>query len=185
MFASRAAGDTLTYLRTKYKFDLTRLGIALLPAGPAGRAIQMGADYYVFKRGLSPEKQRAAMKWCLFCISPECWEARSRLRKEQNRVVGAPLIPIFRGRRASEMRAVFEHYRNVPQFPEYEDEVVKYLRTEPPYYCQQLYSEVLSPAVQEVLTNERADAYTILHGYAEMFQKRFLDTVAGEPTPME
>ncbi len=175
----------MTYLRTKYQFDLNRLGIALLPAGPAGRAVQMGADYYIFKPGLSPEKQRAAMKWCLFCVSPEWWEARSRLRKEQDRVVGAPFIPIFSGPRASEIRAIFERHRNVPQFAEYEDEVVKYLKTEPPYYCQQLYSEVLSPAVQEVLTNERADAYTILHNFARMFQARFLDTVTAELTPVE
>lgn len=56
-------------------------------------------------------------------------------------------------------------------------EAAKYVRPEPPYYSQQLYSEYLGPIVQEVITNKDAEPKPMLEEAAENFQKRFLDKI--------
>ena len=88
---------------------------------------------------------------------------------------GSPRMPIFIGPYQQKVKVILDKYRNVPYQAEYEENTAQYIRFEPPIYCQQLYSEVLSPAVQEVLTNKNAEPQTILHQSARMFQQRFLD----------
>ena len=180
MFIGPANEDTVVALREKYEYDLDNLGIAALPEGPGGRYVQMGADLYIMKPGISEEKKKAAFQWCAFSVSREWKEAEWQLRKKQGLPVGAPYIPIFKGEKQKQWDEALEKYRNIPRFEEYQEEVVKYLKTEPPFYCQQLYKEVLGPAVQEVLTQEDADPRAILDAKAEMFQKRYMDKLKKE-----
>jgi len=56
-------------------------------------------------------------------------------------------------------------------------EAAKYIHPEPPYYCQQLYSEYLGPAVQKVLTDKNADPEKLLKDAAREFQHNFLDKI--------
>jgi hypothetical protein len=137
----------------------------------------MGADYYVFNPSLSPEKARAAFEWCQFFVSPECKEADMKILAQQGLVAGAPYMPIFKGERQKRIDEVIDRHRNVPKFELYQREVAKYVRPEPPYYCQQLYSEVLTPAVQKVVTEPDANPQKILSDYAKMFQRRLLDKI--------
>jgi multiple sugar transport system substrate-binding protein len=167
----------LTALREKYGFDLNKVGIDLLPEGPGGRFVQMGADYYIFNPSLPPEKVRAAFAWCTFFVSPEFKEIDQKMLLEQNLVAGAPYLPIFKGERQKRLDQIIDRYRNVPKFEHYQAEIARYVHPEPPYYCQQLYSEVLTPAVQKVVTDRDAEPQKILSDYARMFQTRFLDKV--------
>lgn len=176
MFIAPANEGSVVMLREKYGFNLDDLGIAPLPAGPGGRFIQMGADYYIFRPGLSKEMKKIAFQWCAFVVSDEWKEAECQLRKKQGLPVGAPYIPLFEGERQKRLEAIYEKYRTVPRFAEY-DRVVDFLKTEPPYYCQQLYKEALGPAVQTVLTNEKSDPAAILKKSSEIFQKRYLDKI--------
>lgn len=176
MFIEPANEGGVVKLREKYGFNLTDLGIAPLPAGPGGSFVQMGADYLVFRPGISDEMKKVAFRWCEFLVSNEWKEAEWQLRRRQGLPVGAPYIPIFRGERQRQWDAILENYRTIPRFAEY-GSVVDYLKTEPPYYCQQLYKEVLGPAVQEVLTNEKSDPAAILGKSAEIFQRRYLDRI--------
>ena len=176
MFIEAAHADALIALREQYEFDLADLGIAPLPEGPGGRFVQMGADYLCFRPDIPENKRKAAFQWCVFNVSNEWKKAEVKLRKEHGLPVGAPYVPVFTGERLKQWEEIIEKERTIPEFKEYKD-VVKYLRTEPPYYCQQLYREVLGPAVQEVLTKEDADPKEILSQKADMFQDRYLDEI--------
>jgi len=177
MFIGPANENTVIALKEKFEFDLDDLGIAALPAGPGGRFVQMGADLSIFRPGITPEKKKAAFKWCTFLVSNEWKEAEWQLRKKQGLPVGAPYIPIFRGERQKQWDEILDQLRTIPRFAEYQENVVDYLKTEPPFYCQQLYKDVLGPSVQEVLTKKDADPAAILNRHAEMFQERYLDKI--------
>lgn len=177
MIIEAANSWAMTIIKEKYGFDLDNMQVALLPEGPGGRYIQMGADYYILRPGLSEEKKQACFKWCIFSVSPQWLEARLRLQNQQGRVVGVPYIPIFTGDWQQTWDKIVDKYRNIPKFEKYQREVSKYLKLEPPYYCQQLYSQCLSPAVQEVLSDKGAEPEKILRRYAQYFQTRFLDKI--------
>jgi len=177
MFIGPANANTIVALKENFGFDLENLGIASLPEGPGGNYVQMGADLYIFRPGIEPEKKKAAFKWCTFCVSNEWKEAEWKLRKKQGLPVGAPYIPIFKGERHQQWEEILEKNRTIPRFSKYQENVVNHLKTEPPYYCQQLYKEVLGPSVQEVLTNKDSDPRAILEEHAENFQKQYLDKI--------
>lgn len=167
--------SAIVKLKDRYGFDMNDLGITLLPAGPAGRATQFGADYYIINTRVPENRAEACFAWMTFSVSLEWIEAREQIYRQLDRPAGTPEIPIFTGERDREVGAILDRYRNVASFDRYTSRVTETLRAEPPYFCQQLYSQALSPVIQEVLSNPNADAARLLQDSARQFQKSYLD----------
>jgi len=175
MMIEPANENSILILSDRYGFDLKELGIAPLPAGPAGRATQFGADYYIINSHVPKEKLEACFAWLTFTVSPEWIAGREALKAEIGLPAGAPDVPIFTGARAQEWESILARYRNIPAFEKYTSTVTETLRAEPPYFCQQLYSEALSPVVQQVIADPQADPARLLREHARRFQQAFLD----------
>ena len=105
---------------------------------------------------------------------PDVIEARCKLRKEQNRVVGVPALPVFQPQVQAKLNAVIDKYRTFPDYTDLMNEAARHVRAEPPHFAQALYSEFLSPAVQKVLIDEEADPRAIMSKAAADFDKQYL-----------
>jgi len=167
--------EYLFYIVEKYKFPVEKIGISLLPAGPGGRANQMGGSFFIINPTIPRDKQEAAFKVITFFFDLNYIEEACKLRRKWNRLVGIPCLPVFTPEYQNKIDAIIDKYRNVPSLSELMKEAVKYMRPEPPFYCQVLYSEYLSPAIQKVLTDKKADPAELLKKAASDFQRRFLD----------
>jgi multiple sugar transport system substrate-binding protein len=169
--------EYLVYLVEKLKMPLEDIGMALLPAGPAGRANQMGGAYSIINPTIPKDRQQMAFNFIVSDFELETIEMRCKLMKEQGRLFGYPTLPIFKTEYQSHVDQIVNKYKTLPSYPGLMDEAAKYIHIEPPLYSQQLYSEFLSPAIQTVLTDKDADPAKLLKESAEKFQQRFLDKV--------
>lgn len=177
-----AAQDRIPALVNQYGMDLENIGVALLPAGPAGRANQMGGNYYIINPNRPPEVQEAAFKWITWRIlgsmDPERIRENGEDLRKQGQIGALTALPIFVGETDKKAREAAASYKDVlVDFPDVWLEAAKYMRPEPPFFCQQLYSEYLGPAVQAVLTEKSADPQKLLAQAAKGFQERFLNSV--------
>ncbi len=177
-----AAQDRIPALVNQYNMKLEDIGMALLPAGPAGRANQMGGNYYIINPNRPREVQEAAFKWSTWRIlgtaDPERIKENGEDLRRQGQINALTALPIFTGQIDKKAREAAAEYKDVlVDFPEVWNEAAKYMHPEPPFFCQQLYSEYLGPAVQATLTEKNADPKTLLAKAARGFQERFLNTV--------
>jgi len=179
MMIEPANDKSVFKLVERYGFDIRDLGIALLPAGSKGRVSQFGADYLIVNARVPEEKMDACMAWMTFAVSPEWIEAGEEATARKGLPAGCPYIPIFQGERERQWAAIRDRYRNIPRFALDGADANDTLRAEPPYFCQQLYSEALSPALQEVLSQPDVDPAAILSRQAKLFQTSFLDRLNG------
>lgn len=62
--------NQLPPLISRYKIDPQTIGIAPLPAGPAGKAAHLGGNVYVINSTADEERKKAAWKWIEFELSP-------------------------------------------------------------------------------------------------------------------
>jgi ABC-type glycerol-3-phosphate transport system substrate-binding protein len=175
-----AAQDQIPILVNQYGMKLEDIGMALLPAGPAGRANQMGANYSIINPNSKPEVQQAAFKWIMWSLLDELSKERISEKGEDLRKRGQvgmlSVLPIFNGDIAGRAQAAAKEYSDVfISFGDIWQEAVKYMRTEPPMFCQQLYSEYLGPAVESVLTERTADPARLMKKAAQDFETRFLN----------
>lgn len=172
------APENITYLYDKYQMPVEEIGIAILPAGPGGRANQMGGSFNIIVTSASDEHKQMAFKYLTeFTFDLAVIEARCEILKSQNRVVGVPALPVFQPEQQAKIKAVLDKYRTFPDYSDLMAEAAKHVRAEPPHYCQALYSEFLSPAVQQALTNKNADPAAIMKEKNAQFQKQYLDKV--------
>jgi len=169
--------EYLIYLVEKFHFPLENIGIVLLPAGQGGRANQMGGAYGIINPNISPKKKQLTFDLLVFDYDLEVLEARAKFLKEQGRIFGWGVLPIFKEEHQKKIDEIMDKYRTVPSQKELMAEALKYIHPEPPYFSQQLYREALGPAVQEVLTNKDADPEKILKNANKRFQERFLDKI--------
>lgn len=176
--------EYLQYLVEKLEFPLEKIGIALLPAGPGGRANQMGGGYSIINPNIDPRKIQYAIDLLLYSYEPEYIETTTKYKYEKGKellgkppMIGWGMLPLFKPEYQKEIDKIIDKYRTVPSQAELMAEAVKYVHAEPPFYCQQLYGEALGPAVQNVLTNKDADPEKILKEKCKMFQERFLDKI--------
>lgn len=171
MMMDAATEHFLNALRDEYGFDLADAVVAPLPAGPAGRAHQLGADYLMISSQASEPERRAAFAWLTWWHDPDWQEAKWALRARQGRAVGYPQVRIFRGALGDRLAQIIERHRTCPRFPHYEERIAGTLRTEPPIACQALYREVLTPVLQAILGDPGADPRTLLAGLAPRFEE--------------
>jgi multiple sugar transport system substrate-binding protein len=169
--------EYLTYLVDKYQMPYEKIGICLLPKGPAGRANQIGGAFVIVNPRLTGLHKQRAVDAILVDHDLDLVRARVKLLSEQGRRIGIPYIPIFLPEYQDQLDAIVDEYRNVPDLSDLMQEAAQAVRAEPPYRCQQLYKQYIGPAVQEVLVNERADPAAILKRAAARFQVRELDPI--------
>lgn len=169
--------EWIPILVEKYGVDVNNIGITILPAGPAGRVNQMGGGYAIINPTISKEKQDACWKYITFSHDTEAFAVITKLRKQQGRIVGIPQLSAYQGERKELYDRILDKYRNIPIYERFRNDASKYVKAEPPFYCQQLYSEALSPVVQAVLTNKNAEPKKLLDEAVKTFQTRFLDTI--------
>jgi len=172
--------EYLVHLIEKYEMPYQKIGIALLPAGPGGRANQMGGGYSIINPNISEEKKKWAFRAITFEYDLDTIELRCQIMKRQGRIFGFGVLPVFSGEYQDKIEAIIDKYRTVPGQQELMQEASEYIRPEPPYYCQQLYSEFTGPAVQKVLTDQDADPEELLKRAASDFQERFLNKVRND-----
>jgi ABC-type glycerol-3-phosphate transport system substrate-binding protein len=175
-----AAQDRVTQLINQYGMKLSDIGVAILPAGPAGRANQMGGFFNIINPNSSPQVQEAAFKWItwnlLRSVKPETIREKADDLRKQKQIGNLTALPLFTGELDRVMRQTAKENSDVLiDYHEVWQEAVKYLHPEPSFFCQQLYSEYLGPALQEVLTNRNAEAGGLLRKAAKGFQERFLN----------
>lgn len=178
--SNKAAMGTITpeflmHLERRFGMNIDDLGLAPLPAGPAGYACVMGGGFGIINPTIPYERQKAAFKNMTFGLRSEAHEAAYQVRIRQGRIVGYPGIPHLIGDWQKEWEEMEAKYRTLPYYPEYRQVVAKSARFEPPHYCQQLYNQILLPIIQAVLTNPRSDPQALLDQGVRKFQKEFLD----------
>ena len=84
-------------------------------------------------------------------MDPERIRERGEDLRKEKRIETLTALPIFVGEVDRRMRDVAEEYSDVlVDYHEVWLEAAKYLRPEPPFFCQQLYSEYLESVLQEV-----------------------------------
>jgi len=177
-----AAQDRVAQLVNLYGAKLSDIGVAILPAGPKGRANQMGGFFRIINPNSPPEVQKAAFKWItwnlLNTMEPERIRERGEDLRKEKQIGTLTALPIFTREVDKRMRDAAKEYSDVlVDYNEVWVEAAKYLRPEPPFFCQQLYSEYLGPVLQELLTKKTAKAIDLLSVAAKGFQERFLDTM--------
>ena len=169
--------EYLVHLIEKYEMPIEKIGITLLPAGPAGYANQMGGAYSIINPNISQEKMKLAFETITFHYDLDTIELRCQIMKRQDRIFGFGVIPVFHGDYQDKVDAIIDKYRTVPGQEKLMREAAKYVHPEPPYYSQQLYSEFLGPSVQAVLTDKGADPPQLLKDAVKSFQRRYLDKI--------
>lgn len=166
--------EFLDYMARVYSYPIENIGIAMLPAGPEGHACVMGGAFNIINPQIKdPERIEAAFRVMTHMITPERWEVRCRLLREQGRPVGYPAVSFWRGEMRERWEEIEDAYRNVPPEPEYVALASEHARYEPPIRCKQLYTE-LYPIIQAVLTDRDANCAQLLADSARRFERRHL-----------
>ena len=179
---TNGTNDWVLNLINKYGMKRENLGMVLLPAGPKGRANQLGGDYWIINPNSSKEVQEAAFKWItwklLRMMDPDYVRTNGEQLRKAGQVSTISSIPVFTGEIDEKMRSAAKEYEDVlVDWPDVWREASKYIHTEPPFFAQQLYSEYLGPVLQAVLTKKTADPQKLLQNAAENFEVRFLGQV--------
>lgn len=174
--------DWIPNLVNQYGMKLEDIGVAMLPRGPGGYANQMGGNYFIINPSSPPEVQEAAFKWITWTIlgsmQPERIAEKGEDLRKEGRIGYLSALPIFIGKTDETARESARPYSDVLiDYPEVWREAAKYMRPEPPFFSQQLYSEYLGSALQNVLTNKNADCKQLLVNAVRGFTERFLNQV--------
>lgn len=171
---------TMEYLQDlvdKYGMPLERIGIALLPAGPAGRANQIGGGFAIINPALTGVRKQRAFDMLVLDADLTVTEKKLKLLHDQSRRVGIPAVPAFNPEYQAKYDAVVDKYRNIPAYRELMQAAAKAAHFEPARESQTLYRDYLGPAVQEVLVNHDADPESLLEIASRRFQTRVLDPI--------
>lgn len=190
-----ATGDTAMILTQrsmldqyveKFGLDIKNVAMSKLPAGPAGRFSQVGANIWVFSG--TDEQNEMCFKWLEMLgegasvtdATKEQWAKNNAIKKDKGYVVGVRGANLWiNDERTKAEEEAMAPYRTVESkyFDDYVNgEGVEY-KFEPERCVQQMYA-ALDNAIQTVLMNENADCKTVLEGVQADFQANYLDKEA-------
>ena len=167
----------------KFGLDVTNVAMSRLPAGPAGRFSQVGANVWLFSG--TEEQIDACFKWlemtgqgaAVTDATKEQWDKIYSIKHEKNQVVGIRSANLWiNDERVKAEEEIMEKYRTVETkfFEDYVNgEGVEY-KCEPERCVQQMYA-ALDIAIQQVLMDKNADCKTVLEKVQADFQVNFLD----------
>jgi ABC-type glycerol-3-phosphate transport system substrate-binding protein len=170
------APETIQSLVHKFHMPAERIGICLLPAGPAGRANQIGGAFVLLRPGLEGKRKQRAFDSIVFEHDLDVVDAKIKLLAAQGRPIGIPTVPTFTPEYQARLDAIVNRHRNVPDQGALMAEASGHIRMEPPVKAQVLY-EYLSAPIQEVLVEPAANPAADLRAANRRFQLRVLDPV--------
>ncbi len=114
---TNGTNDWTPSLVNQFGMKMEDIGMALLPAGPKGRANQLGGDYFIINPKSSKEVQEAAFKWITWnivkSVKPESIKKSGEQLRQQGQIGKISSIPIFIGDLDQEMRKTAEEYKDV------------------------------------------------------------------------
>ena len=163
------------------------MAMSSVPAGPEGKAVQMGGGLFMVSPETTPEQLDAILKWLLFRsdspMTDEAVLANYEATLQASVESGYPVGPgnglelwvnCDRAEKEAELRA---KYCNVDMnlWTAYTEHASEGLRAEPPVNAQELYA-ALDSVLQEALTNKNADPQALLSEAAANFQSDYLDS---------
>lgn len=167
----------------KYGLKANNVAMSKMPAGPAGRFAQVGANVYLFSG--TEEQNEMCFKWLdmlgqgatVTDATKEQWAKNYKIKAEKGHIVGVRGANLWLNdeRVKAEMEAM-EPYRTVEDkfFEDYVNgEGVEYM-FEPERCVQQMYA-ALDNAIQRVLMDKNADCKSVLEQVQNDFQVNFLD----------
>lgn len=169
--------EYLEQLVDRYGMPLEKIGVALLPAGPAGRANQIGGAFNLVNPRLDGLHKQRAFDSIALEADLDVIEERMRLLNEQGRRVGVPAVPVFKPEYQAKVDAILDKYRNLPARRQLMQQAAEAARFEPPMESQVLYRDYLGPAIQEVLVDPDADPASLLQNASRRFQQRVLEPI--------
>ena len=167
----------------KYGLKASNVAMSKMPAGPAGRFTQVGAEIWMFSG--TDEQNEQCFKWLEFLgkgatvtdATKEQWAKNYAIKAEKGHIVGVRGANLWlNDERVSAETEAMEPYRTVDNkfFDDYvKGEGVEY-RFEPERCVQQLYA-ALDNAIQTVLMDKNADCKAVLEKTQADFQVNFLD----------
>lgn len=171
-----------TYIE-RYGLKASNVAMSKIPAGPAGRYSQVGANVWMFSG--TEEQNELCFKWLEMIgegatvtdASKETMAKTNAIKQEKGYIVGVRSANLWlNDERVKAEEEAMEPYRTVDSkyFDDYiNGEGVEY-KFEPERCVQQLYA-ALDNAIQEVLLDENADCEKVLKKVQDDFQKNFLD----------
>ena len=167
----------------KYGLKANNVAMSKMPAGPAGRFTQVGAEIWMFSG--TEEQNEQCFKWLEFLgkgatvtdATKEQWAKNYEIKKDKGHIVGIRGANLWlNDERVNAENAAMEPFRTVENkfFDDYVNgEGVEYM-FEPERCVQQLYA-ALDNAIQTVLMDKNADCKTVLEKTQADFQVNFLD----------
>lgn len=168
---------------TKYNFDITKLAMSKLPAGPAGAFSQIGANVYLFSG--TDEENAACLDWFELIgkgsdvteSKKEQWDKAYKIKHDNKQLVGIAPSDYWTDKdRINAEKGYIEKYRTVEQkyFDDYSKAEGITFRFEPPKCVQQMYA-ALDTALQQVIGDKNADCKKVLESVQKDFQINYLD----------
>jgi len=182
------AGDQYSWLKNQFKdLDMSTIGFAPIPAGPAGQVSLIGGGLYMVNAAASADEQEAATYfelWRIFDPTEDQISLDAR-KAGSNPVIGGPNLPLFTGDYEA-ARVAFEKpyytlpYDNYAPFLNAISAGKVKLQVEPSPAGQEYYASV-GAVVGSVLSDQTVDPAKALADAAQTFQTAQLDTL-GQPT---
>lgn len=180
MIISSTEPDAFT---TTYSMNKDKISGTILPAGSKDRCAQIGGAAYLMKDGVSDEQIKAALDWLEIMgygaeLSDEVLAGKEtdiKNKVERGDVVTRPGLYVWKNKEYTDaINNLYDKYTNVdPKLWNIDQSKLK-LRKEEPAAAQQLY-EILSAAMQAVLTDKNTDIPAIVADAQSRFQKDYLD----------
>ena len=179
-----AAGDWANGMISAYGMSKDNISNAPVPAGDGGACSLIGGDIWMISPDTTPEQIDAIFKWldirgdglALDDAAVSSKKEQYKIDNEKNLVVSEEEFSIFKhADRMEQIKEAKSEYINVDKKiwnTAYADSLI--LKAEEPVDAQQLYG-VLSPMLQEVLTNKDTDIPALVKKVNSNFQKDFLD----------
>jgi ABC-type glycerol-3-phosphate transport system substrate-binding protein len=111
------AGDQYAWIKTTYRdTDMSNLGFAPMPAGPAGSVSLIGGDTYMVSSDATADQKEAAVYWELWRLfDPKEVQTDLEAQKaEENAAVGGPALPMYKGDYQTNRFAFAKTYYTLP-----------------------------------------------------------------------
>jgi ABC-type glycerol-3-phosphate transport system substrate-binding protein len=178
------AGDQYAWIKTTYRdTDMSNIGFAPLPAGPAGVVSLIGGDTYLVSADATDDQKEAATYWELWRLfdPTEVQTDLEAQKAEENAAVGGPALPLYKGAYQDSRLAFAKTYYTLPydNYSAFLDAISSgkvHLQVEPTPAGQEYYQAVAT-VVSSILTDQSADPAAAMKSAADSFQTATLNTL--------
>jgi len=141
MMVLPANGETIEKLQRSGML-LKDIGVAKIPAGDKNANMLVDGKCMIINSQCSPAKRKAALRWMMFQHDLQRIQLRARILSREREFVGTPRVPIYTAQRQKEVDDLIAPYRSIPQFVDYEKDLVTQLTPQPAWFQKTFYEAV-------------------------------------------